>query len=65
MQDPKDPKHVTCDVESCGKQIHPMDRHVHWQTASLYSGRIGMGIYICPHCLVEKFGIDKEVLHGR
>ena len=59
MQNPHDLTDVTCDI--CGKQIHPMDRHVRWQTSTLYSGPIGGGLFICPKCLIA-IGIKAEAL---
>ncbi len=59
-QDPKDLTFVTCDI--CGKQIAKMDKHVRWQTYTLYSGAIGQGVYICQRCLLERFAVKKEAL---
>lgn len=60
MQNPHDLTDVTCDI--CGKQIHPMDRFVRWQTQTLYSGAIGTGLFICGACL-QKLGVKAEAIN--
>jgi len=60
MQDPKNPAIVTCDA--CGQRLRPKDRHIRLQTYTLWSGAVGMGIFVCAGCAVAKLGILAEAL---
>jgi len=60
VQDPKNLAIVTCDV--CGRGIKPKDRYIRLQTYTLWSGAVGMGIFVCADCAVARFGILGEAL---
>jgi len=61
MQDPKDLTIVTCDI--CNRRLSPKEKFARLQTQTLWSmSGVGLGVFICCDCLVEKFSVNPKAL---
>ena len=62
-QNPKCLTEVRCDV--CQKLIEPKERFVRLNTMTLWSqSGVGLGVFICKKCMMEKFGVSEEPFNG-